>query len=55
MPNVIKISAKINTMQNITIVLFVRSLSLTSLKFAVKHGRPIDHQASTQQKSWHDG
>jgi len=30
--NVIKISAKINTMQNINILLFVRSLSLTSLK-----------------------
>jgi len=32
MPNVVKISAKINTMQNINILLFVRSLSLTSLK-----------------------
>jgi len=32
MPNVAKISAKINTMQNINILLFVRSLSLTSLK-----------------------
>jgi len=31
MPNVGKISAKINTMQNINILLFVRSLSLTSL------------------------
>jgi len=29
-------------------MLVVRSLSLTSLKLAVKHGRPIDHQASTQ-------
>jgi len=32
MPNVAKISAKINTMQNINILLFVRSLSLTSSK-----------------------
>jgi len=32
MPNVVKISAKINTMQNINLLLFVRSLSLTSLK-----------------------
>jgi len=46
LPNVVKISAKINTMQNIKILLFVCSLSLT--RFAVKHGRPIDRQASTQ-------
>jgi len=32
MPNVIKISAKINAMQNINILLLVRSLSFTSLK-----------------------
>jgi len=32
MPNVIEISAKINTMQNINVLLVVRSLSLTSLK-----------------------
>jgi len=32
MPNVVKISAKINTMQNINVLLFVRSLSLTSSK-----------------------
>jgi len=32
MQNVIKISAKINTMQNINTLLFVHSLSLTSLK-----------------------
>jgi len=32
MPNVVKISANINTMQNINILLFVCSLSLTSLK-----------------------
>jgi len=31
-PNVVKISAKINAMQNINILLFVPSLSLTSLK-----------------------
>jgi len=30
MPNVAKISEKINTMQNINILLFVRSLSLTN-------------------------
>jgi len=48
MPNVMKISAKVNTMQNINILLFVHSLSLTAKSFAVKHGRPIDHQASTQ-------
>jgi len=32
LPNVVKISAKINTMQNIKILLFVCSLSLTRLK-----------------------
>jgi len=32
MPNVFKISAKINNMQNINILLFVHLLSLTSLK-----------------------
>jgi len=31
-PNVVKINTMINTMQNINILLFVRSLSLTSLK-----------------------
>jgi len=31
-PNVMKISGKINTMQSINILPFVRSLSLTSLK-----------------------
>jgi len=30
LPNVLKINAKINTMQNINILLFVRSLSLTN-------------------------
>jgi len=43
-----KISAEINTMQNINILLFVHSLFLTSLTFEVKQGRPTDHQASTQ-------
>jgi len=43
-----KISAKVNTVQNINILLFVHSLSLTSLNFEVKQGRPISHQASTQ-------
>jgi len=33
MSNVVKISAKINTMQNINNLRFVHSLSLTSLKF----------------------
>jgi len=32
LPNVMKISAKINTMQNNNVSLFVRSLSLTSFK-----------------------
>jgi len=32
LPNVVKISAKINTMENIKILLFVCSLSLTRLK-----------------------
>jgi len=31
-PNVMKVSVKINTMQHINILLFVRSLSVTSLK-----------------------
>jgi len=34
MPNVMRISAKINTMQNINISLLDRSLSLTSLKLS---------------------
>jgi len=34
LPNVMKISAKINTMQNISILLFVRSLSLTNWRNA---------------------
>jgi len=46
--NIMKISAKINIMQNINILLFVRSLFLTSLTYEVKQGRLIDHQASTQ-------
>jgi len=43
-----KIPAKINTVQNINILLFVRSLSLTSSKLCSYRGSPIDHQASTQ-------
>jgi len=43
-----KISAKVNTMQNINILLFVHSLFLTSLTYKVKQGMPISHQASTQ-------
>jgi len=46
--NIMKISAKINIVQNINILLFVHSLFLTSLTCEVKQGRPIDHQASTQ-------
>jgi len=46
--HIMKISAEINTMQNINILLFVHSLLLTSLTFEVKQGRPTDHQASTQ-------
>jgi len=49
--NVTKISAKINSVQNIIILLFVDSLFLTSLTFEVKQGRPTDHQASTQLNS----
>jgi len=43
-----KISAKINAMQNINILIFVHLLFLTSLTFEVKQGRPTDHQASMQ-------
>jgi len=46
--NIMKISAKINTMQNINILFFVHSPFLTSLTFEVKQGRPTDHQASAQ-------
>jgi len=53
MPNVVEISAKINTMQYINVLLVVHSLSVFTVRnkpkaFAVKNGRPIDHQASTQ-------
>jgi len=34
LPNVIKINAKINTMQNINILLFVRSVFLTNWRNA---------------------
>jgi len=49
MPNVVKISAKINTVQNINILLFVFFTVLNKLK--ALHGKPIDHQASTQKKA----
>jgi len=55
MPNVIKISAKINTMQNINILLFVRSLSfkLKALQLSMVGLSTIKHEHS--KKSWHDG
>jgi len=43
-----KISAKINIVQNINILLFLHALFLTSLTYEVKQGRPADLQASTQ-------
>jgi len=46
MPNVVKISAKINTMQNINNLRFVRSLSLTSLKLCTVGLSTIKHQHS---------
>jgi len=46
MPNVIKISAKINTMQNINNLRFVPSLSLTSLKLCTVGLSTIKHQRS---------
>jgi len=49
MTDVIKMSAKIKTMQNINILLFVRSLSFTSLKLCSKARnayRPSKHQHS---------
>jgi len=53
--NVTKISAKINTMQNINILLFVHSLFLSSLAFAVKQGTPVGHQSVNTVKIGHDG
>jgi len=55
MPNVIKISAKINAMQNINILLFVRSLSFTSLKLcskARKAYRQSKYQHSKNLTRW---
>jgi len=55
MPNVIKISAKIKAMQNINILLFVHSLSFTSLKLcskARKAYRQSKHQHSKNLTRW---
>jgi len=55
-PNVVKISARINTIQNINILLFVRSLSLTSFKalqLSTVGLSTIKHQLS--KRRWHDG
>jgi len=46
MPNVVKITANINTMQNINILRFVYSLSLTSLKLCTVGLSTIKHQHS---------
>ena len=55
--NVMKICAKINTMQNINILLFVRSLSLASLK-ALQLSKvglsTIKHQHSENLTPWAD-
>ena len=53
--NVIKISAKINTMQNINILLFVCSLSLTSL-YLWSYARQVYRPSSVNTvKIWRDG
>ena len=39
--NIMKISAKINIVKNINILLFVHSLFLTSLTYEVEQGRPM--------------
>jgi len=56
MPNVAKISAKINTLQNINILLFVHSLSLTSLKLCSYLSTvglsTIKHQHSKKLTRW---
>ena len=56
LPNVMKISAKINTMQNINILLFVRLLSLTSLIKALQLSKvrlsTIKHQHSKNLTRW---
>ena len=52
MPNVVKISAKINTMLNINILRFVCSLSLTSLKLWTVGLSTIKHQHSKKLSRW---
>jgi len=58
LPNVMKISAKINTMQNINILLFVRSLSLTNLIKALQLSKvqvclsTIKHQHGKNLTRW---
>jgi len=52
MLNVVKISAKINTMQNINNLRFVRSLSLTSLKLCTVGLSTIKHQHSKKLARW---
>ena len=58
LPDVMKISAKINTMQNINILLFVRLLSLTSLIKALQLSKvclsTIKHQHSKNLTRWTD-
>jgi len=52
-PNVVKISAKLNIMQNINILLFVRSLSLASLKLCSTVGLSTSkHQHSKKLTRW---
>jgi len=52
MPNVIKISAKITTMQNLNILRFVCSLSLTSLKLCTVDLSTIKHEHSKKLTRW---
>jgi len=52
MPNVVKISAKINTMQNINNLRFVPSLSLTSLKLCPVGLSTIKRQHSKKLTRW---
>jgi len=52
MLNVVKISAKINTMQNINILRFVCSLSLTILKLCTVGLSTIKHQHSKKLTRW---
>jgi len=52
MPKVVKISAKINNMQNINILRFVCSLSLTTLKLCTVGLSTIKHQHSKKLTRW---